>query len=458
MASNTAPSIFKAYDIRGLVPSQLDEGTAYGVGRAFALLRQTEVPGKRLSVCVASDMRLSSPGLKARLIGGLLDGGVDVVDVGLLSTPTFYFAVGFYGYDGGVQVSASHNPKEYNGFKLVRAKAVPVSRDSGMPRIKELVLANDFPEVAQRGTLTARPNVTGELVKEQRQGIDLAAIKPLKIVVDAANAMGAVDVEAMFHGLPCELTKLNFDLDGTFPAHQPDPMVEENMRILQAAVKEHGADLGIAPDGDGDRYFFVDEKGEVMPQSILRGVMAQIALAEHPGATVCYDIRPGRITRDMIEAAGGKAFVAPVGHSLIKEVMIKEGAVFGGESSGHYFYQLPYGTFEAPVVLVTKFLVWLSKQPGTLSQAIAPYKKYFHSGEMNFKVPDVAAALATIQKHYADAELNLLDGVSGEYPDWWFNIRGSNTEPLLRLAIEARSLELAKAKQREMLQVLGVAQ
>lgn len=454
MAIPQAPQIFKAYDIRGIYPEEMNEDTAYALGRAFAVLRQEELTDKQLTVAVGSDMRLSSPSLKESLIRGLREGGVNVVDVGLVSTPTFYFAVAFYAYDGGIQVSASHNPKEYNGFKLVRSRAVPISRDTGMQRLKELVLANDFPNTGRVGELSQRSGVVAEAVREQRKGAAKEKIKPFTIVVDAANAMGALDVEAMFAGLPCRLIKLNFELDGTFPAHQPDPLDEKNLRILQTAVREQRADLGIAPDGDGDRYFLVDERGDVVRQEILRGIMAQIALREQPGATVCYDIRPGRITRDLIEAAGGRSVVTPVGHSLIKEIMIKEGAVFGGESSGHYFYQFPNGTFEAPIVLVTKFLVWLSEQDQSLSGAVAAYRKYFHSGEINSKVADVKATLEKIKERYADAKLDLLDGVTVEYPDWWFNVRGSNTEPLIRLNLEARTRELMEQKRDEILKAM----
>ena len=258
----------------------------------------------------------------------------------------------------------------------------------------------------------------------------------------------------MFKNLKCNLIILNEKLDGTFPIHQPDPLAEENLKMLQKAVLENKADLGIGPDGDGDRYFFIDEKGEIVRQEILRGIMAQIALKENPGATVCYDIRPGRITKDMIEEAGGKASVTRVGHSLIKEQMLKENAVFGGESSGHYFYKFMYGTFEAPIVLTLKFLEYLSEQNIPLSEVIAPYRKYFHSGEINTKVPDVKAKIEEIKQKYSDGQQSFLDGITIEYPDYWFNVRPSNTEPLLRLNLEARSKELMDQKRDEVLSVM----
>lgn len=448
------PSIFKKYDIRGIVPTDLDETVAHAIGRAYATFMQHEQPGKKLQIVVGNDMRLSSPQIKAKLIEGLLETGIDVVDIGLVTTPTFYFGVAFNGYDGGVQVSASHNPKEYNGFKMVRARAVPISGDTGIQEIRSIVECDSYVSGKGHGTIVEKHGVVAECFREESKGIGLSRIKPLTIVVDAANAMGGLDIETTFKSLPCKLVKMNFELDGTFPSHQPDPLNPENLIPLQRAVREHHADLGIAPDGDGDRYFLIDEQGEVVRQEILRGVMAQLALKDHPRATVCYDIRPGRITRDMIEAAGGRAVVTPVGHSLIKEVMLREHAVFGGESSGHYFYEFPFGTFEAPMTLLLKFFVWLSERGTTLSGAIEPYRKYHHSGEINSTVSDVATTLGRVREHYKDARVDLLDGVTIEYGDWWFNVRGSNTEPLVRLNLEATSRELMEQKRDEVLNLI----
>src|SRR3989344_9287250 len=408
------PSIFKAYDIRGVYPDQLTEETAYKVARAYSVLIQKENPGKKLKIVVGCDMRISTPSLKKEVIMGLVDSGVDVVDVGLVSTPTYYFSVAFYGYDGGIQVSASHNPKEYNGFKLTRAKAVPVSANTGIFDIRDLVVKGEFAEVQQKGVVESKCDVLKELVKEETKGIDLGKIKPFKIVVDAANAMGAIDIEGMFNNLPTNLVKLNFDLDGNFPSHQADPLQDKNLLPTQEGVIKEAADLGIVPDGDGDRYFLIDEKGDVIRQEILRCIMAQLALKEFPGATVCYDVRPGKITKDMIEAVGGKASVTKVGHSLIKEQMIRESAVFGGESSGHYFYKFDFGTFESPVRLVLKFLGFISEQGKPVSEIVAPYKVYFHSGEINEKVSDAKAKIDEIKQKYSNGHESFLDGVTVE--------------------------------------------
>ena len=447
-------SIFKSYDIRGLYPEELNEEVVRHIGASYVQLIRTETGQATPKIAVGGDMRVSTPALKAALITSLVLHGAEVIDIGLVSTPTFYFAVAFYGYDGGIQVSASHNPKQYNGLKMVRKGSAPIGKGNGMEEI-EAVAHQQIPSRVPPGSVSNRKGILEDLMKAEAGDIDWSKIKPLTIVVDAANAMGALDVEAIFHGLPVKLVKLNFELDGTFPAHPADPLEPKNVEQLTAAVIEHHADLGIAPDGDGDRYFFVDENGVVVRQEILRGIMAQIALLEHPGATVCYDIRPGKITKDLIEAAGGKAIVTRVGHSHIKKAMLDADAVFGGESSGHYFYKFPFGTFEAPAPLVLKFLMWVSQQERPLSEALKPYReKYHHSGEINSQVTDVPAALARVKAKYADGTLNELDGISIEYPDFWFNVRGSNTEPLIRLNLEATSQKLMEQKRDEVLAVI----
>jgi len=447
------PSIFKAYDIRGKYPETIDEDIAYKIGRAYAELLEKENPNKKLQIVVGNDMRLSTPQLKEKVIQGLVDSGINVVDIGLATTPTFYFAVAYYGYDGGLQVSASHNPKEWNGFKMVRGGAVPISGDTGIMEIRDMVEKNEFKDAKEKGIISKRENVIQDVAKIELDEwkVDFSKIKPLKIVIDAANAMGSLDIEEMFKGLPCELIKLNFELDGSFPVHEADPMKDENLKYLENAVLEHKADLGISIDGDADRYFFVDEKGESVMQAIIRGIMAQLALLEHPGQTVCYDIRPGRITKDMIEEVGGKAFVTKVGHSLIKEAMIKNNAVFGGESSGHYFYKFSFGTFEAPIVLTLRFLQFISEKNQKVSEIVAPYKRYFHSGEINFKVANSADKIKEIAEKYKDAnEISFLDGIMITYNNWWFNARGSNTETtILRLTVEAKTKELMEEKRDE---------
>jgi len=447
-------SIFKAYDIRGIYPDNLNEDLAEKVGRAYSHLLRKEIKDKDINIVVGNDMRLSSPSLKERLILGLTASGINVVDVGLVTTPTFYFSVGYYGYDGGIQVSASHNPKEYNGFKLVRKNAYPVGGDTGLYEMRDMIIKNDFKDNEHEGKIEKKGGVVEEEVRVQSKGIDISKIKQFKIVADSGNGMGALDLNAVFGTLHCDLQRQYFELDGTFPNHVPDPLKEENLEWLKNAVIEKKADLGIATDGDGDRWFFVDEKGETVPQPILRGLMAQIELKDNPGATVCYDIRPGKITKEMIEEVGGKASVTKVGHSLIKKQMLEEGAIFGGESSGHYFYKLPYGTFEAPIILLLKFLKHISEQGKPVSEIIFPYKKYFHSGEINSEVADKDAKMKLIEEIHSDGTISKLDGISIEFEDYWFNVRSSNTESLLRFQVEAKTEKLMKEKRDEILKLI----
>jgi len=447
-------SIFKAYDVRGIYPDQLNEEVVYRTGKAYAYLLKKENPDKELNIVVGNDMRLSGPQLKAKLLQGLIESGINVIDIGLASTPTFYFAVAFYGYDGGIQVSASHNPKQYNGMKLVRSRAVPISGETGIKQLAKLVEENKFPPSDKKGKITKKSGIVEDLVKDQTKSIDLKTIKPFKIAIDAANAMGSLDIEAMFKNLPCQLIKLNFKLDGTFPSHEADPFKDENLKVVQDAVIKNKADLGISIDGDGDRYFFVDEKGELIRQEILRGIMAQLALKDNPGATVCYDIRPGRITKDMIESVGGKSSVTKVGHSLIKEQMIKENAIFGGESSGHFFYKFDYGVFESPIMYVLKLLEFISKQNKPVSQIMDPYRKYHHSGEINSIVKNPDAKIKEIEKKYQDGEVSHLDGITITYKDFWFNVRKSNTESKLRLNLEAITKKTMETKRDEIINLI----
>jgi len=320
--------------------------------------------------------------------------------------------------------------------------------------MRDLIIKDTIEDSENKGKVIKKGGIVEEEVKVQSKDIEISKIKQFKIVADAGNGMGALDLNAVFNLLHCNLYRLNFELDGTFPVHVPDPLKEENLEMVKNEVLKQNADLGIATDGDGDRWFFIDEKGETVPQPILRGLMAQIELKSNPGATVCYDIRPGRITREMIEESGGHASVTKVGHSLIKKQMIEEGAIFGGESSGHYFYKLPYGTFEAPIKLLLKFLTYISDQGKSVSEIITPYNKYFHSGEINSEVGNKEAKMKLIEEKYSDGTISKLDGISIEFADYWFNVRPSNTESLLRFQVEAKSEKLMKKKRDEILKLI----
>lgn len=449
---NVNSGIFKAYDIRGIYGQDYDEEMAYQLGLAYCQMRKQELPDKvKLQIVVGADMRLSSPQLKPKLIQGLIDGGVDVIDIGLASTPTFYFAVANFGYDGGLLVSASHNPKEYNGFKMVRSKAVPISKDTGMFVLRDLVIGGNLPKAEVSGTVIKKDDVLSEQIKYDLSFADLSKIKNFKIAIDPANSMGATYFDEMFKNFSAEIIKINWDLDGSFPAHEADPFKDENLQQLSEKVREVGADLGIATDGDGDRIFFIDNEGNPVEPGITRAILCKIFLRENPGAKICYDIRPGKITRDTIEENGGVPIVTRVGHSLIKEQAIKESAVFAGESSGHFFLNMANGCYEVPVIVTLKILEELSNSGLTFAEYVKPYKRYFHSGEINSRVEVMSIKIEELKNKYSDGEINELDGITITYDDFWFNVRGSNTEPLLRLNLEAKTKELMEQKRDEVL-------
>jgi len=454
MKSFDLQKIVKAYDIRGIYPTELDELFAYKLGQAFTLFIQDAVEKKEVSIVVASDMRLSSPSLKQSLVTGLIDQGAMVIDIGLASAPTFYFAVAYHNYDGGLIVTASHNPKEYNGFKMVRKHSIPISIGSGLQSIREMIEQDEFSSGC-KGSLLKKDDILKTQIDHDLTFIQQDKIKPYTIVADPANAMGSLYLEELFSHLPGHLIKMNFDLDGRFPAHQADPLNEENLIQLKQRVLEEHADFGIATDGDGDRLFFVDEKGEVVPSHILRGVLAKPFLEQHPGASICYDIRPGKITKDIILKFGGKPIITRVGHSLIKEKMREINAVFAGESSGHYFLRFDHGYYEAPIIMIGKILEQLSASNQSFSAFIKPYKKYVHSGEINSKVSNPLEKIKEIiSLHPNPLSITQLDGVSIEYENYWFNVRASNTEPLIRLNLEAINKEIMVKQRNRLLTII----
>lgn len=453
----TNPEIFKAYDIRGIYDTDLDEETAYQIALAYVALRRQDPdynPSIPLKLAVGSDMRLSSPILKEKLIAGLIAAGADVVDFGMVSTPAFYFAVASNELGGGIMISASHNPKEWNGFKLVRAKAVPVSDETGITWMKEKILNRELTPSNKPGTLTVSGNLAEKQLAHDENYINLKNIKPLKVVVDTANGMGAQYIFELFKKLPLILLPLNFEFDGSFPAHEADPLKEENMIELQKMVIDKGADLGIATDGDGDRIFFVDDKGKTVSPAIIRGLLARIFLADKPGSKIGYDVRPGKITPDLILENGGVPVITRVGHSLIKEQMLKEDIYFAGESSGHFFINLPIGCFEMPNIMIGRLLEEFSNCHQKISDYLQPFRKYFSSGEINSVVKDKTAVIKVISEKYADAKISFLDGITIEYSNYWFNVRGSNTENKIRLNLEAIDEKTMAQKRDEILEVI----
>lgn len=446
--------IFKAYDIRGLIDSEVTPELAYQIGKAFVTLRTQELPGRPLRIVVGEDMRPSSPGLAKELMRGLMEAGADVVHIGLVSTPAFYFSIDFAKADGGIMVSASHNPAAYNGFKLVRNSAIPVSGETGILELARIIESNAYVSAMRPATFEELAGVPQAAVQAEIDFVGSGAVNRLKIVADSANGMGAQYLDELFHTLDVDVTRMFWEFDGTFPNHEADPFKEENLAAIKSKVVELSADLGISTDGDGDRIFFVDNLGETVEPAIIRGVIAQINLRRYAGATICYDIRPGKITEDMIREAGGVPVVTRVGHSLIKEKMREVGAIFAGESSGHFFYQFGDAYYEGPVAVALQFLQELTASGKTCAEFVAPLRRYVHSGEINFKVADKAHALKTIKEKFADGQLVEIDGISISYPTFWFNVRASNTESVLRLNLEATDRATMEMKRDEIVALL----
>src|SRR3989339_2243318 len=382
-------------------------------------------------------MRETSPVLEEFLIKGLTECGADVFQVGLVSTPAYYFSVGHLEAQGGLMVTASHNPAQYNGFKVVRAKAVPLGGESGFEQMRDIMEQETFLVTEKQGIVTQIEAIPEKAAEAEITYAGDALIKKFKIIVDSGNGMGAQYLDALFEKINVDVTRMYWDMDGTFPNHESNPMKEETLIEMKKRLIEEQADLGIATDGDGDRIFFIDNTGKTVEPAIIRGMLAQVMLRRFPGSTICYDVRPGKITKDLIEEAGGKPSLTKVGHSLIKAQMREVGAMFGGESSGHFFYRYPTGIYEGPVTAIIQILQELTASGKTFSELTAPYYRYFHSGEINYVVEDKEATLARIRVAYADADLMELDGLTVTYPTYWFNVRPSNTESLLRFTLEA---------------------
>ncbi|MBI2483099.1 phosphomannomutase/phosphoglucomutase [Candidatus Uhrbacteria bacterium] len=425
--------IFKAYDIRGLVPGEITLELAYRVGRVVAASGGAYVVGR--------DMRASSPALSDALMRGMNDAGAEVIDVGLVSTPTFYFAVRTMECAGGVQVTASHNPKEYNGLKVVgRAPdaVLKVGRGSGMEAIRDAVCAGVGAPTAVRGSVRTVADVVTAEARDALAILPVAQLPPLRIVADAGNGMGALYLDAIAREIGIDLDRLYFALDGTFPNHPPDPLQAETLRDLQERVRATGADLGIATDGDGDRFFLLDEHGTVIPPSLITALVATELLRDHPGERVLVDVRYIRNARAAIERAGGVFGMSPVGHALISNRLRQEHGLFAGESSGHSFFRAT-GYAEEPLLVLLAVLRVLARERRPFSEVLQPFRVAQESGEVNFRLPDAAAVqrcFATLRARYADAEFSDLDGCSFTYPEWRANVRSSNTEPLLRLNVE----------------------
>jgi len=443
------PKVFKAYDVRGIYPKELDEDGAYAIGRAY--VEQFE-PRR---IAVGRDMRVSSPSMAAALIRGATEGGADVLDLGLVGTEMVYFAVGDLELDGGVAVTASHNPKEYTGMKIVRRGALPVGGDSGLLDIRDKAMAlGDMPEGQSLGQVQEY-DVWPAYVERVLSFVDVSVIKPLRVVIDAANGMAGVMLPPVLERLPIEAIRHYFEPDGTFPNHEPNPLLPENREFIVEQTTTEGADFGVAFDGDADRCFFVDDEGEFVPGDFVTALLAESVLKKSPGGKIIYDVRASWAVPETIEGAGGTPLMNRVGHAFIKHRMREEGAVFGGEVSGHYYFR-EFSQADSGVVPFLLMLELVSLRGEKLSQILRPYRdRYFITGELNTPVPDVALKLEELEDHFGkQGEVSHLDGISVNAGEWHFNVRPSNTEPLLRLNLEARSEELMEQKRDEVLDVI----
>ena len=434
-------SIFKAYDIRGLVPEQLDADLAWKIGAAFA-----KFTGAR-SILVARDMRPSGQALSEAFAAGANSQGVDVVDLGLASTDLIYYAAGRFDSPGAM-FTASHNPAGYNGIKLCLAGAAPVGEETGLREIKTMV-EDGLPSASTTGTVTTR-EVLHEYAAHVRSFVDVSVLRPLRVVADCANGMGGYVAPEVFTGLPFDVTYLYPELDGTFPNHPADPIQPENLRDLQAKVREVGADVGLAFDGDADRVFLVDENGDGVSGSLTTALLAKGILEKHPGETILHNAICSKAVPEVIRECGGTPVRTRVGHSFIKQVMKETGAVFGGEHSAHYYFR---DNYRADSGLIASLLVLeqLSITGEPLSKLLAPLDRYAASGEINSTVDDPHAVIEKVAVAYSSAEQDRLDGLTVDLGSWWFNLRPSNTEPLLRLNLEASDRAECEARTAEVL-------
>jgi phosphomannomutase len=443
------PKVFKAYDVRGLFPGELDEDGAYRIGRAYV-----EVFEPR-RIAVGRDMRLSSPAMARATTAGASAAGAEVVDIGMVGTEMLYFAVGELALDGGVAVTASHNPKDYTGMKIVRRGALPVGGDSGLLDVRDRALALPESNERERARAAEELDIFPAFVEKVVSFVDASALRPLRVVIDAANGMAGAMLPPILDRLPIDAVRCFFEPDGSFPNHEPNPLLPENREFIVRKVREEGADLGIAFDGDADRCFFVDDTGEFVPGDFVTALLAEVMLEKEPGAKVIYDVRASWAVPHTIERAGGVPLVNRVGHAFIKHRMREEGAVFAGEVSGHYYFrdfsQADSGTIPALLMLEV-----VSKRGRPLSDLLRPFReRYFLTGELNTPVTDVALKLQEIKERFGrEGHISHVDGLEVTADDWHFNVRPSNTEPLLRLNLEALDRELMERKRDEVVALI----
>ena len=445
------PSVFKAYDVRGLYPSEITEELFHQLGRAFVAYLG---PGR---YAVTRDMRVSSPSLTRAFIDGAVKQGGSVIDYGLVGTDQMYYAVAADDLDGGAQVTASHNPGEYNGCKLVRKEAFPLSGEAGIKEMKEMILAGSIPAAPAKAGSVERREILDRYVEHVLSFVEEDTIKPFNVVLDAGSGVAGIVAPRLFDRLPFKTTRLCFEVDGTFPNHEANPLIEENRKDITAEVIRQRADVGIAWDGDGDRCFFLDGTGEFIAGDFITALLAEAFLIKSPGETIIYDVRASYAVKDIVKKYGGKALMNRVGHAFIKRRMREENAIFGGEVTGHYYFR---DNFYADNGFIPALMILdlMSKKGKSLRDLLKPLReRYFISGEINTKVAnmDVAARkIEELRKAYKDGNPYDLDGVSAEFHDWHFNVRQSNTEPLLRLNLEGLTPEIMEQRRDEVLAII----
>ncbi len=439
-------SIFKAYDIRGIYPEELNEKIAYKVGRAFVEFLKCK------NVVIGRDMRLSSDSLFKALAKGVRDQGADVIDIGLSGTDMLYFAVANYDYESGIMITASHNPKEYNGIKFTREKAIPISEVTGIKEIEKLVEKNEFKH-AEKGKILKK-EIMKDYVDFVLSFVDLENIKPLKVVMDASNGMAGMIAPRIFSKTKINIIPLNFDLDGSFPKHQSNPLILENRKEIMKRVVEEKADLGIAWDGDADRCFFIDNNGKFLQGDFITGFLAQEMLKKYPKSMILYDLRASWFVKDMIKKNKGISKMCRVGHAFFKQYMRDEDGIFAGEVTGHYYYKYKNFYTDNGMIPALQILELISKKGKKFSEILKPTENYFISGEINSEVKDKEAIIKKLEQKFSDGKIYYMDGISVKYDDWHFNVRPSNTEPLIRLNLEAKTKEKMEEMRDKILEII----
>lgn len=440
---NIDPAIFKSYDIRGRYPEKINEDIASEIAKAIHAFFAKKLGKEDFTIALSRDMRLSSPALFESIKDVLVNRGANVIDLGMCSTPTFYFAVSYYKYDAGIQITASHNPKDDNGIKFVMNTPqglLKIGKPTGMEEVRDMTVSGVADNNAPKGTVSQKTGILEDEVKNALNLFGNPEIKKFKIAADTANAMGALYIEALAKVLPIELIKMNFELDGSFPVHQADPMQPENLVDIQKKVVEVGADLGLAPDGDGDRLFIINEKGEVVPPPQIVGMLSKELLKDSPGSKIVVDQKYFLTAKKIVEECGGELVLSKTGHAYITETMTKTGAIFGGEASAHYYYKAT-GNAESQVMTIVGVLKVLTEEDKPISEVAEEFRRSYESGEFNYEVSNTPEIMTHLREVYSEGQLSELDGIAINFPDWRFSARSSNTEPLLRINVEGATRE-----------------